>query len=525
MKTITFKIQTENRVGITRDVIECITSVQLDMIGMEVKPHSIYLKIPLPDQHVLSSLTHSIRQITGIKQLEISNYLPYEERENRINTILSTISEGVISLDEHLSIKTINRSAERMLHIDRNLFLGQSVFTLWKSEPDEIARCLRDGVEILNIPVAIPHSKRGTSHFVGSYYPVRPTDDSHHQGVVIVLRDMKQIQQLIQSVQQTGVFTLDEILHVSLPMKQCIDTARRIARSDATVFLSGESGTGKDLFARAIHYESPRASRPFVPVNCAAIPEPLLESELFGYEEGAFTGALKGGKPGLFEAAKGGTLFLDEIGELPLHLQAKLLRVLEDRMIRRVGGNRLTPIDVRIIAATNRDLADMAKKGLFREDLFYRLNVIPIAIPPLRDRKTDIPLLAEFFMKKVCLLLNRPPLSFSQHAMQTLLAYHWPGNVRELQNVIERTVYLCSEDAAEIQHVYLENTVPGMHIPFSLTINGLKQHVETYEKMLLQQALQTHKSARQTAVHLGLSHTAILKKIKKYQLEPHMDRE
>lgn len=518
MHTVTFKIQTENRVGITRDVIECFTSLDLDITGMEVKPHFIFLQIPVPESHLLASLSRFILQVQGVIRIDTISYLPYEERENRISTILATISEGVISLDEHLTIRTINRAAEQMLQIDASAFLGQPVHGLWRSAADDIVRCLRERVEILNLPIAIPHGKTGTAHFVGCYYPILPGDNADHQGVVIVLRDMKQIQELIQSVKRTGVFTFDEIIHTSWPMRQCIDTAKRVANSNATVLLTGESGTGKELFARAIHYESSRANRPFVPINCAAIPESLLESELFGYEEGAFTGALKGGKPGLFETAKGGTLFLDEIGDLPLHLQAKLLRVLEDRLVRRVGGNRLTPIDVRILAATNRNLSDMTKKGLFREDLYYRLNVIPIAIPPLRERPTDIPLLAETFMQNVCQLLNRPPLPFSKQAMHTLQVYHWPGNVRELQNVIERTVYLCPEETAEIEQVYLENFSNVASNPDAAAPNSLKQQVESFEKLLLRQALQRHKTARQTASRLGLSHTAILKKIKKYRL-------
>jgi transcriptional regulator of aroF, aroG, tyrA and aromatic amino acid transport len=284
------------------------------------------------------------------------------------------------------------------------------------------------------------------------------------------------------------------------------------------VVLYGESGTGKELFARALHFESSRADGPFIPINCSAIPDSLLESELFGYEEGSFTGAVKGGKKGLVELAHGGTLFLDEIGELPLHLQAKLLRMLEERAIRRVGGDRMIPVDIRVIVATNRDLASMIMQGKFRGDLFYRLNVIPIHIPPLRERKSDIPLLTEFFVKKYCDLLGRPTLSLTDEAMELLIAHHWPGNVRELQNVLERAVTLCPENENTIRQDMIGPDALPASAGVGTTGKGLKDHVEAYERTLLLRTLRQCKTVRQAAKRLGISHTALLRKIQKYGL-------
>ncbi|SEM81622.1 sigma 54-interacting transcriptional regulator [Lihuaxuella thermophila] len=517
MNTITFKVRTENRVGITHDVLECLFSARIDLISMEVKPHYIYLKIPESDRWFLSDLFLAIQKIRGVKQVEIMNYLPSEARENQMNTILSTVSEGIVLLDEQLCIQAINRAAEEMLHITGEEASGKPFYRLWKQGTEEAERCLREGVEIQNVSVSIPVARKGRARFVVSYLPVRPTGRRERQGIVVVLRDMKQIQQLIQSVNETEVITFDDIIHQSAAMRNCMETAKRIAGKNATIILQGESGTGKELFARAIHFASSRANGPFVPINCAAIPETLLESELFGYEAGTFTGGLKDGKKGLIETAQGGTLFLDEIGEIPLHLQAKLLRVFEDRTIRRVGSHAVTRLDVRIIAATNRDLSAMMTKGEFREDLFYRLNVIPIHIPPLRERKSDIRLLAEFFLKKVCRLVHRNPLPLSPQAIRLLESYHWPGNVRELQNVIERAVYLCPEEQKEITEIYLKKelrSIPADRRPQQC----LKEQMESYEKTILADALHKYKSARQAAKHLGLSHTALLNKIKKYQL-------
>jgi len=217
--------------------------------------------------------------------------------------------------------------------------------------------------------------------------------------------------------------------------------AERIAQSDSTVMIRGESGTGKELVARAIHHHSPRRNGPFVSINCAALPETLLESELFGYKKGAFTGAIKD-KDGLFQVADGGTFFLDEVGSTSVSIQVKLLRVLEERKITPVGGTKEVEVDVRLIAATNADLEEDVKLNRFRADLFYRLNVIPIVIPPLRDRKDDIKILTDHFVKKFCAKVNMPPKTISDEAMQILLRYSWPGNVRELENTIERAVLL-----------------------------------------------------------------------------------
>ena len=231
-----------------------------------------------------------------------------------------------------------------------------------------------------------------------------------------------------------------------------IEIMVKIADSPSNVLITGESGTGKELVARAIHNYSYRKDRPFVAINCSAIPEGLFESELFGHIKGAFTGAISA-KEGLFETANGGTIFLDEIGDIPQNFQVKLLRVLEDKMFKRVGGNQDIKIDVRIVAATNKDLKKAVAEGSFREDLFYRLDVIPIEVPPLRERKEDIPLLVEHFVSKYCRILGHEVKGVSPEAMQRLTAHLWNGNVRELENVIERAITLVSGPVIELKHI------------------------------------------------------------------------
>ena len=307
------------------------------------------------------------------------------------------------------------------------------------------------------------------------------------------------------------------ILGESSALKKAIFRARLAAEGSSTILILGESGTGKELFAKAIHLASPRNKFSFYPVNCAALPDTLLESELFGYEEGAFSGAKKGGKAGLLEIADKGTVFLDEVGDLSLSTQAKLLRVIQEMKIRRIGGYKEKPINVRIIAATNRNLEKMVQKGEFREDFYYRLNVVPITIPSLRERRADIPLLAEYFLSRYVNSLGKPPKTLTAKAMAFLVNYDWPGNVRELQNLIERAVNLTPGRIIDIDNLHFEGhnelELPEMEdVP-------LKTIVEQLESKVISEALSKHGSIRKASKALGISHPALIKKMKKYNIE------
>jgi transcriptional regulator of aroF, aroG, tyrA and aromatic amino acid transport len=274
------------------------------------------------------------------------------------------------------------------------------------------------------------------------------------------------------------------------------------------------------LFARAIHWTGPRKDKPFVPINCAALPDTLLESELFGYQGGSFTDAKKEGKQGLFEFANGGTVFLDEIGELPVHLQVKLLRVLQEGKIRRIGSNEETPVDVRIIAATNRDLKEMVNKNQFRKDLFYRLNVIPIYIPPLRERVEDVILLGQYFLDKYNVATGKKIKGFSPETLEIFKNYYWPGNVRELENVVERAVILTSDNSLINPHVLYIEKESNLTRAIEVDENkSLKAQLDMLEKKILEEALKKYKTTRKIGKVLGLSHAGIQKKLKKHNLE------
>jgi DNA-binding NtrC family response regulator len=308
-------------------------------------------------------------------------------------------------------------------------------------------------------------------------------------------------------------------------LRQVVQQLHRASGTDATVLLEGESGTGKELFARAVHALSPRADGPFVAINCAAIPETLLESELFGYEKGAFTGAVAR-KPGRFELAHRGTLFLDEIGDLSLTLQAKILRALEEKRFERVGGTQSLHVDVRVVAATNRNLKARVAERQFRDDLYFRLSVFPIQIPPLRERSEDVIILARQFVDRFCRDLNKKSLTISPAALEELRTYGWPGNVRELQNCIERAVILCDGDTIQPRHLNLSfrqaqqvaAPSPWEHIDLSGTLADVLRRVTMeVERRKIEQALRDASGNRQRAADLlQVAHKVLLQKIKDY---------
>jgi two-component system, NtrC family, response regulator PilR len=316
-------------------------------------------------------------------------------------------------------------------------------------------------------------------------------------------------------------FTFSNIIGKSARMQEIFSIVQRIARTGSTVLISGESGTGKELIARAIHYNSGRRGK-FVSINCGALPETLLESELFGHERGAFTGAIRE-KRGLFQEADRGTIFLDEIGETSTAMQIKLLRVLQDRVVRRVGSNVETQVDVRVIAATNADLNEAIRNGTFREDLFYRINVIPIALPPLRQRREDIPLLVDHFIAKYSQNMGVPQKRISADAMRALDRYAWPGNVRELENVVERMIALEPSDVLTTkslpEHVLIGSDVPDM--TFELPADGmsLEHHLEAIAKIFMLKALERAGGVQtQAAELLRMSFRSFRYYAKKYEL-------
>ncbi|HMK60933.1 MAG TPA: sigma-54 dependent transcriptional regulator [Dissulfurispiraceae bacterium] len=313
-------------------------------------------------------------------------------------------------------------------------------------------------------------------------------------------------------------FSMDGIIGNSAGIQEIMEVVRKVAPTAVTVLIYGESGTGKELIARAVHYNSPRKGGPFTAINCAAIPDTLIESELFGYEPGAFTGASHR-KNGLFEASNKGTLFLDEIGDLPMLTQTKLLRVLQDKEIRRIGGHESIKVDVRIIAATNKDLEKEVSTGKFREDLFYRLKVVSVKLPPLKDRREDIPLLVDHFIKKYNLEFGRRVKGVSEGTMRALKEYYWPGNIRQLESVIERAVLMCDCEWISVDDIKGELKLPGDVGIFDLEIPDEGINFEEVEKMLIKKAMtKSGNVAAKAARLLGMSYKTFWYRLEKFGL-------
>jgi DNA-binding NtrC family response regulator len=355
------------------------------------------------------------------------------------------------------------------------------------------------------VETAVEAMKAGAADFL-----LKPFSLDHLMTVIRKALEMRALQDENLSLRQElgRRYEFDNIVGHSPSMQEIFATVERVAPTRATVLLAGESGVGKDLIARAVHYHSPRRDRPFVKINCTAIPENLMESELFGYEKGAFTGA-NTTKPGKFEQADTGTAFLDEIGDVPASIQVKLLRVLQEREFERLGSNKTRHIDVRIVAATNQDLRAALEQGTFREDLYYRLNVVPIDIPPLRERREDIPFLAEHFVAKLARASGSRVESISEAAVERLMGYHWPGNVRELENVIERSIVLCPAARLEAADIRLDTSPRA---PSLAADNFLPEGVtlDEYEQAILREALRRADGNKSQAARLlGLTRNAL----------------
>ncbi|BCS54429.1 sigma-54-dependent Fis family transcriptional regulator [Geobacter sp. SVR] len=439
--------------------------------------------------------------------------------------ILTSMGEGIIFADHNDRIVCVNAAAEQIRGVKAANFLGRDLLAIHSPPARErirgILASLRNGL----IPSHTRPLKARGRIFENNYYPIR-NDHGSFIGTVMVSRDITEKEQLKEENSVLRDQLMSEqgyggMIGYSQAMQPVFQIIRATAPLDSTILISGESGTGKELVARALHQQSRRSGCPLVKLNCAALPESLLESELFGYEKGAFTGAVRERK-GKFEQAQHGTIFLDEIGEMPLAAQAKLLRVLQERTIERVGGNREIRVDVRVVAATNRDLRHEVAQGRFREDLFYRLNVIPLQLPPLRERREDILPLTELFMATFAAQMEKPPLTLTPAAKRALVAYHYPGNVRELKNAIERAVALCAGNRLELTDLPPQFVAPSpsprVPLPHPSRMSRQAELATTltdFEAGLIDEALAAAGQCKSEAARLlGISRKTLWKKIK-----------
>ncbi len=438
------------------------------------------------------------------------------EQSKYQNAIVENIEEGFLTIDNRGVVTYINQKATRMLALDPHHTVGRFIGDLVPFEPI-VLEVLETGEGYVDREYVLTNNAGQKMHLIKTAMPIRD-NEGNLTGVIDIFREIEYIKNIVNKmVGARANFTFDDIVGESPVLIDAINQAKNAANSNSNVLIQGESGTGKELFAHSIHNHSDRRNQPFVAINCAAIPRELIESELFGYAKGSFTGGLKGGRPGKFELAKGGTIFLDEIGELPMDVQAKLLRVLQDKRVTRVGGDNIFDVDVRIIAATNKDLYQEARKNNFRWDMYYRLNVLKVNIPPLRDRKNDIPKIVDFLIQKINRRLGTRVRGVAPEVLDRLTGHVWEGNVRELENVIEQMMNRCGEDHLVLE--LLPEEYRHKKTAFPMEEDYKIQSFEEAEKDILQKALSFYKgNITKTAENLKVSRNTLYNKISKYQI-------
>lgn len=482
-------------------------------------------RIPLRDENGnLLGAVAVFRDITSLRKLaeEITNL---KEIETQLKAIIESTNDAISVADENGIVRLVNKAYTRITGYSPDEVIGK---------PATVDIAEGESIHILiartRQPIYGARLKVGPAKKEVLVYATPLFVKEKFKGSVAVVHDVSEIMKLTSELEEAkriirhmkAQYTFDDIIGNSKLLTIAKEQAKKVAQTPATVLLRGESGTGKELFAHAIHNSSPRKNKPFISVNCAAIPESMLEAELFGYEEGAFTGAVKGGKKGLIEEADTGTLFLDEVGKLPLSLQPKLLRFIETKEFVPIGGRKIKRVDVRIIAATNVDLEKMVSKGEFMPDLYFRLNVFPIYLPALRDRREDIPKLAIHIVRKLNQQYGRMVEGISPVVMKFLVNQDWPGNVRELENFIGKVMINMGPEERIIENKHLQEKggVKSSKEKDEFELGSLKELLEAHEKKIIKRALKEFKDDKEkVAKVLGISVRTLYYKIEKYKLQ------
>jgi len=523
------EIESTDRLGISQEILAVFASLSWDVIAIEVITSFTYVHIK-PEHLLMSEIEYRLKDIDGIIACRPIALLPTQRREKHLQVLLDRIPDPIIDIDENGLILAVNQSAETLLldgsamsiveGLTIDQFIEQDYKTLVTNKPTSCSLTFVGQSYVADVSPIFLGEKEGT---IGN-------KKQKISGAVIVLKTMKTLGRQISLLQSQKDQGIESIIGQSSKMRVLIEQTLRYAELDLPVLISGETGTGKELIARALHTASQRAKSPFLAINCAAISEHLLESELFGYASGAFTGAQKGGKPGLFELANGGTIFLDEIAEMSVYLQAKLLRFLQDFKYRRVGGTKELVANVRIISASHQNLTSLLEKKLFREDLFYRLNVLNLDLPPLRDRADDISLLTCYFIDNAARQVNQTAPKITEQALSTLLAYHWPGNIRQLQNILFRVVALDTKlliERSDLVTALSQFEKPNLLID-NLSDEGMykvgadsndedwSEMKAKFESQILKKLYPLYPTTRKLAQRLKVSHNKIAMKLREH---------
>jgi len=508
------EIHCQDRVGIAQEVLNILVHFSIDLRGIEVDPElgRMYVAFPAISFETFQELMAKIRRIAGVSDVKTTAFLPSEREHNELTTLLKTLPDGVIAVDTKANITVVNEAAIEALALSRDELLGQPLsplvkgfnFQRWLEGDDVLAQTRK--IELQG------------KKFVADVLPVLvPAEEGGEilAGAVINLKSESRLGEQMVAFKRGDLESFNTIQASSNLMRKVVREAKKMAQLDAPILITGETGTGKELLARACHGASSRTGKPFLAVNCAALPDNVAESELFGYGPNAFPGTVEG-KKGIFEQANKGTVFLDEIGEMSREIQTKLLRFLQDGSFRRVADENEVKVDVRVICTTQKDLPGMVQEGKFREDLYYRLNVLTLALPPLRERKQDIVPLAEHFIGRLSARLGRKSPRLTELCAQFIQTYPWPGNVRQLENALYRAVTLLEGGELDKEHLQLPtytNDFGYLEKDFDGTLD---EAVKRFEASLLRKLFPAYPSSRQLAKKLGLSHTAVANKLREY---------
>ena len=488
-----------DRVGITQEVLALLGGRNLNLDAVEMVPPNVYIDAPTLSPAVLEELRDALFSVRGVQAVTVVDILPGQRRHLQLDALLAAMTDPVLALDSAGKVLLANPA---LIALYGREPADESISELF-ADPALLDALLENGFRLPLREITV----NGQTLLLDA----TPITDA---GALLTLYQPNRIGERLSALHHDHAEGFDALLGESPAIRTLKARAQRVAALDAPLLIQGETGTGKELVARACHAISARHGSPFLALNCAALPENLAESELFGYAPGAFTGAQRGGKPGLMELANQGTVFLDEIGEMSPYLQAKLLRFLNDGSFRRVGGDREVKVNVRILSATHRDLEKMVSEGTFREDLFYRLNVLNVEVPPLRERGQDILLLARYFMQQACAQIQRPVCRLAPGTYPALLDNRWPGNVRQLQNVIFRAAAICESSLVDIGDLDIAGTSVARQSDSE--VDSLEQAMEEFEKTLLEKLYVSYPSTRQLANRLQTSHTAIAHRLRKY---------
>jgi len=517
---VRIEIKSEDRMGISQEILTALTSLALDIQSMEVSSQFIFVhlaEIAISFENVEQALM----KVSGVNHCSKIDLLPSESRERHLRALVNRLPDAIIDIDVNARVMALNRASEKLL-VNHQRHKGVAPIAVEQLKGASIS-------SLLDIEITLPLLDKTSSQnvdiagqgYIAEISPISEQENS--SGAVISLKSISSLGRQISILQTRDEQGIENIIGQSAGIKLLKEQIARFAELALPVLINGETGTGKELIARALHTASSRQQAPFLALNCAALPEHLLESELFGYANGAFTGAQKGGKPGLLELAEGGTLFLDEIAEMSPYLQSKLLRFLQDFKFRRLGGTKELHANVRVLSATHQDLLAMLNKQKFREDLYYRLNVLNLNSPPLRERVEDIALIAHHFVVIAANKMNLPQTTIDESALDLLSSYHWPGNIRELQSVLFRAVALneqgdisaqdISVALAQFKHNEAKSTV---EISEESEVVDWASAQASFEKQLITSLYPQYPTTRKLAERLKVSHNKIAMKLRQF---------